>query len=353
MPAGIRTLRSIADLAAAGLLEEAAAPALGAVAERYAVAVTPAIVALIDPGDADDPIARQFIPDARELEQTSDERADPIGDGVHEKLPGLIHRYPDRVLLKLTHACPVYCRFCFRREVVGPSGDGMLSGANLDRAIGYIRDNPAIWEVILTGGDPLMLSSRRIADVTERLADIPHVQVLRWHSRVPVVDPERLTEALADALTKAAAAKGKAVYVGVHANHPRELTDAARDACRRLTRAGVTLVSQTVLLKGINDDLATLDTLFRAFVRLGIRPYYLHHADFAPGTSRFRTSIAEGQALMRQLRGRVSGLALPTYVLDVPGGHGKVPVGPDHADTAKGEVVDIHGQVHRYPPEGK
>ena len=351
MPAALRTLRSIADLAAAGLVDGASAPVLAAVAERYAVALTPAMTALIDPSDVMDPIALQFIPDVRELQQAPNERADPIGDGAHEKVPGLVHRYPDRVLLKVTHVCPVYCRFCFRREVVGPGGDGMLNGADLDRAIAYVAAHPAIWEVILTGGDPLILSTRRIADVTARLADIPHVQVLRWHSRVPVVEPDRVTDELALALIEAATRAGKAVYVGVHVNHPRELTSAARAACKRLTRAGVTLVSQTVLLKGVNDDAAILEVLFRAFVTLGIRPYYLHHADLAPGTSRFRTSIAEGQALMQQLRGRISGLALPTYILDVPGGHGKVPAGPGYVDAARGEVADIHGQTHRYPPE--
>ncbi len=345
-----RTLRTIAELAAAGLVDAAEVAALDAVARRYAVALTPAMAALIDASDPADPIARQFVPDALELLHTPEERADPIGDAVHEKVPGLIHRYPDRVLLKLTHACPVYCRFCFRREVVGPGGDGMLGGADLDRAIAYIAADQAIWEVILTGGDPLILSPRRIADVTARLSEIPHVQVLRWHTRVPVVDPGRVSGAMATALTEAATAKRKAVYVGIHANHPRELTDAARAACRRLSDAGIMLVSQTVLLKGINDDAATLEALFRAFVTLGIRPYYLHHADMAPGTAKFRTGIAEGQALMRQLRGRVSGLALPTYILDVPGGYGKVPAGPCYVDPERGEVRSNGGDVHRYPP---
>ena len=341
MDALAKTARSVADLVAAGLVAEADAPALAAVADRYAVAVTPDMAALIDRADPADPIARQFVPDARELHSAPEERADPIGDAVHEKLPGLIHRYPDRVLLKLTHVCPVYCRFCFRREVVGPGGDPPLAGAALEAALDYITVDPAIWEVILTGGDPLMLSPRRIAEVTQRLSMIPHVQVIRWHSRVPVVDPARVTHELVAALGSAS----KTVYVGIHANHPRELTATARGAIDRLRDAGLGLVSQTVLLRGVNDDAATLAELFRAFVTLGVRPYYLHHPDLAPGTAHFRLTIAEGRALMRQLRGRVSGLALPTYVLDIPGGYGKVPVGPEYLGEGEGTVRDVNGVV--------
>ena len=349
MPTITRTARSIDDLVVSGLVSPSSRAALARVTERYAVALTPAMADLIDRADPADPIARQFVPDARELEQTPDERADPIGDRVHEKVPGLIHRYPDRVLLKLTHTCPVYCRFCFRREVVGPGGEATLAGAALDRAVRYIAETPAIWEVILTGGDPLALSPRRIADVTARLSAIPHVRILRWHTRVPVVDPGRVTAELAAALQS----RVKTVYVGIHANHPRELTATARAACQRLVDADLTLVSQTVLLKGVNADVATLTALFRTFVEMRIRPYYLHHTDLAPGTSRFRVSIEEGQALMRALRGRISGLALPTYILDIPGGHGKVPIGPGYVDPDAGEVRDIAGIAHVYPPDAE
>lgn len=341
-----RTLRAVDDLIASGLVDPAAKAELSRVARRYAVAITPEMVELIDRADPADPIAQQFVPAATELEMQPGEQTDPIGDRVHEKEAGLIHRYPDRVLLKLTHACPVYCRFCFRREVVGPGGEGTLAGEALDAAVAYIAGHPEIWEVIITGGDPLVVSPRRISEVTERLAAIPHVQVMRWHSRVPVVDPTRIDDELIAALRTPA----KAVYVGIHCNHPRELTPAAREAIARLRTAGLTLVSQTVLLKGVNDNAATLEMLFRTFVALGIRPYYLHHADLAPGTARFRTTIAEGQALMRQLRGRVSGLALPTYILDIPGGHGKVPIGPPYVDDDGALVADPSGTIHSYPP---
>lgn len=339
-----KQLRTLADLERAGLVADASASDLQEIARRYAIAITPEMAAIIRRGDAEDPIARQFVPDGRELEQAPTERADPIGDHVHEKLPGLVHRYPDRVLLKVTHACPVYCRFCFRREMVGPGGPPPMAGDLLAQARAYIAARGEIFEVILTGGDPLVLAPRRIAEITQALAGIVHVKVLRWHSRVPVVDPARITSDLVTALQSLDAM----VYVGIHANHPRELTAAARDAIGRLRIAGIGLLSQTVLLRGVNDDAGTLGALFRGLVELGVRPYYLHHADLAPGTAHFRTSIAEGQALMRALRGRVSGLALPTYVLDIPGGFGKVPIGPDYADPAAGTVTDPSGERHDY-----
>jgi lysine 2,3-aminomutase len=344
----VRTLRSIADLCAAGLVPSGAEPGLEPVAARYAVAITPAMAALVDRTDPNDPIARQFVPDARELAHQPEERADPLDEARLSPVPGVVHRYPDRVLLKLTHVCPVYCRFCFRRETVGPGGPQALADAAFDRALGYVAGNPAIWEVILTGGDPLVLSTRRIGEVTRRLSAIETVKVIRWHTRVPVVDPGRVTDELATALRSPA----KAVYVALHANHPRELTTAARAACARLIDAGIVMVSQTVLLRGVNDDAATLAALMRGFVECRIKPYYLHHPDPAPGTGHFRLSIAEGQALMRALRGRLSGLAQPTYVLDIPGGHGKVPVGPGYLDEVGRRVADPQGTSHDYPERG-
>jgi lysine 2,3-aminomutase len=339
------TLRTVEDLRGAGLVAPATAEALRPVVARYATAITPAMAALIDPRDAQDPIARQFIPDIRELEELPGERADPIGDDVHEAVPGVIHRYPDRVLLKLTHSCPIYCRFCFRREMVGPGGKHALDEAALDRALGYIASHTAIFEVILTGGDPLILSPRRLAHVTRRLSMIPHVQILRWHTRVPIVAPDRISPDLIEALT----ATTRPVYIGVHVNHPRELTPAARKAIADLTTAGLSLISQTVLLRGINADAAILEELFRQLVTLRVRPYYLHLADLAPGTGHFRTGIDEARAIMQRLRGRVSGLALPTLVLDIPGGHGKVPIGPDHVLDDGTAVLDNNGRTHPYP----
>ena len=337
-----QTLRSASDLVDAGFVPAAREEALAAVGARYAVAVTPAMAELIDPRDPADPIARQFVPDVRELDTTPQERADPIGDHAKSPVRGVVHRYPDRVLLKVVGVCPVYCRFCFRREMVGPAAEANLTAIELDAALAYIRDHPEIWEVILTGGDPFIMSPRRMEDVSRALGAISHVKVIRWHTRVPVVAPERVTSDLVSALR----ASGKTVYVALHANHARELTDLARAAIARLVEAGVPLVSQTVLLRGINDDVDTLEALMRAFVEARITPYYLHHGDLAPGTAHFRTSIDAGQALMHALRQRLSGLAMPTYVLDIPGGHGKVPIGPEYLDDT-GTVRDPSGNSHR------
>jgi lysine 2,3-aminomutase len=344
-----RALRTPADLVEAGLVAPERLAGIEAVAERYAVAITPAIAGLINRDDPNDPIALQFVPDLAELTTTPEERADPIGDLTHSPVEGIVHRYPDRVLLKAVHVCPVYCRFCFRREMVGPEGLGTLTPEAMDAAIGYIREHTEIWEVILTGGDPLVLSARRLSEMMARLADIAHVKVVRFHTRVPVVEPERVDDKLIAALK----ASGKATYLAVHANHPRELTDVARAAIGRLADAGVVLLSQTVLLRGINDDPETLAALMRGFVECRVRPYYLHHPDLAPGTSHFRVSIDEGQALVAGLRGRISGLAQPTYVLDIPGGHGKAPLMASNVRTVSEGcymVSDWRGSEHRYPP---
>ena len=343
-------LRSIDALIAQGFVPPARRDALQQVATRYAVSVTPAMAALIDAGDVADPIARQFVPDVAELVTLPQELADPIGDAAHSPVEGVVHRYPDRALLKLVHACPVYCRFCFRREMVGPGGDA-LTGEKLDAALAYLAATPAIWEVIMTGGDPLILSGRRIREVARRLAAIPHIKVSRWHTRVPMVQPERVTTDYARALR----VPGKASYVAIHANHPREFTAEACAALARLADAGHVLISQSVLLKGVNANVETLAALMRAFVENRVKPYYLHHPDLAPGTSHFRLSLAEGQALVKRLRGHLSGLCQPTYILDIPGGAGKVPVsasslGCGPADGVVVTVEDRHGERHRYPP---
>jgi len=341
-----RKLTSADDLIAAGLAPATARDALREVGARYAISLTPAIADLIAPDDPNDPIARQFLPDARELQTHPAERSDPIGDRIKSPAPGIVHRYPDRVLLKIASVCPVYCRFCFRREMVGPNNGETLSAAEFDAALAYIRATSGIWEVILTGGDPLILSPRRIRHVTEALSEIPHVKVLRWHTRVPVVDPLRITRDLVEALR----ATRKTVFVGLHINHARELTADARAAIAKLIDAGMPLVSQTVLLKGVNDDADTLEALMRALVEIRVKPYYLHHGDLAPGTAHFRTTIATGQAVMRELRRRLSGLALPTYVLDLPGAHGKIPLEAyaSAADPGRTRIRDARDQQHIY-----
>ena len=345
-----RTLHAT-DLIAAGLVEPARDEGIRRVAERFSVALTAEVAALIDPTDPVDPIAAQFIPSEAELAVAAEELADPIGDERWSPVPGIVHRYPDRVLLKATTLCPVYCRFCFRRETVGKR-PGILERPALERAFDYVRQRPEIWEVIVTGGDPFLLSPRRVAYLVRRLDQIPHLGVIRFHTRVPVVDPSRVRRALVEAL-----AAEKAVYVVVHANHPRELTRTVKEALSRLNRAGIPLLSQTVLLRGVNDNATVLEALFRGLVAMRVKPYYLHHPDLARGTGHFRTGISAGQRLVRSLRGRISGLCQPTYVLDIPGGYGKVPIAPCAVSPSEAGgwiVEDSAGIRHLYPadPEG-
>jgi len=342
------SLHSVGDLVGAGLVSPDERDTLNRVASRYAVALTPTVRGLIDPSDPADPIALQYVPTAAELIETTDERADPIGDHAHSPVEGIVHRYSDRVLLKVVHVCPVYCRFCFRREMVGPQGDGSLTPGQLENALRYIASHAEIWEVILTGGDPLILSPRRLRDIMTALAAIPHVRIVRIHSRVPAVDPQRISPELIDALK----ASGKTVFVALHANHPREMSQPVRDACTRLIDAGIAMVSQSVLLKGVNDDPDILAELMRTFVEARVKPYYLHHPDMAPGTGHFRLSLAEGQAIMKALRSKVSGLCIPTYILDLPGGHGKVSVGDgmlSEIEPGRYAVLDRHNALHHYP----
>ncbi len=343
MKSAVKTLRTPVELAEAKLTGGNRLAALNKVAARYAVAITPAIAELINPDDPADPIARQFVPDPRELDLRPEENVDPIGDDTHSPVEGIVHRYPDRVLLKLVNACAVYCRFCFRREMVGP-GRGVLSRAALAAALDYIGARPQIWEVILTGGDPLIVSPRRLKDVVTRLAAIEHVKVIRVHTRIPVAAPERVTTSLVRALRC-----GKASFVVLHVNHPRELTADVRTACARFIDAGIPMLSQSVLLRGVNDDVSTLGALMRALVESRIKPYYLHHADLAPGTAYLRTSLAEGQDVMRTLHGRYSGLCQPHYVLDIPGGFGKSPVGPNYLSADGSAIEDFNGRRHAYP----
>lgn len=316
-----RTIRDARGLAEAGLIPPGAQAAAARVAERYAIAVTPHVAGLMDAADPADPIARQYIPDAAELVTAPGEMDDPTADGPFTPVKGVVHRYPDRALLKPLLACPVYCRFCFRREMVGPDG-GVLSEAELEAALAWFEGTPAVREAVLTGGDPFMLSARRLGAILARLGAVPHIETLRVHTRVPVADPARVDEALVGALRGA----GKPVYVAVHANHAREFSGAALPALARLAEAGVVLLGQSVLLRGVNDSAAALEDLVRAMVRARVRPYYLHALDPAPGVARFAVPDAEGVALVEGLRGRVPGFAVPVFVRERPNGGGKRPV---------------------------
>jgi lysine 2,3-aminomutase len=313
-----RPIRDAAGLVEAGLLEPGLEAEVAALSRRYAISLTPAVQALI--ASPDDPVGLQYVPSPDEAVTQPWEEADPTADAAHSPVKGVVHRYPDRALLKPLLACPVYCRFCFRREAVGPDG-GLLTEVELEAALQWFARTDAVREAILTGGDPLMLSPRRLGMILGRLAALPHIEIIRLHSRVPVADPGRVTAALVAAL-----GQDKPVYLGVHANHEREFSPAAAEALARLAQAGIPLLGQSVLLRGVNSSAGALEALFRAMLRHRVKPYYLHQQDRAPGTARFEVPEAEGLALMAALRGRVSGLAQPTYVRETPGGGGKVPV---------------------------
>jgi lysine 2,3-aminomutase len=323
MPDGLltpkrQTIREVPGLIAAGLAPPETRFALDEVAARYAIAIPPALRDLIETPDG--PIGRQFIPTAAELFTAPHESADPVADEALSPVKGIVHRYPDRALLKPLLACPVYCRFCFRREQVGPDG-GVLTEAELLTAYAYIAAHPEIREVILTGGDPLILSSRRLGDMLRRLSTMPHVEVLRIHTRAPVADPALITDDLAAALDIAAP-----LFIALHANHARELNPAVTRALQKLQRRGIPILGQTVLLAVVNDSEAALGDLFRAMLRARIKPYYLHQLDAAPGTSHFHVPVERGREILKNLRGTISGTALPTYIYDRPGGLGKVPL---------------------------
>jgi len=336
-------ITTIPQLVAAGLAAPDQAAVLEDVAQEFRVLISPEMQGAMGAKG----VARQFLPDPRELVIHPEELHDPIGDRAHEPVPGLTHRYPDRAILHLTQTCAVYCRFCFRRETVGDAGT--LPDAALEAVFAYLAATPAIREVILTGGDPMVLSPRRLGAVIARLAGLGTLDAIRIHTRVPVVAPERITSAMLAALRV-----DVPVWLVVHTNHADELTPDARAALGRLADAGVPLLSQTVLLRGVNDTPEALEALFRALYRLRVKPYYLHHCDLARGAGHFRTTIAQGQAIMAALRGRLSGAALPTYVLDIPGGHGKVPIGPGY--LAQGQdgwtVTDPQGRTHTYRDPG-
>lgn len=334
--------------------DQAPDPALKQVAEKYNVGITAAVMDTIKT-DANgkhikhDPVALQYMPDTRELVETPDERFDPIGDIPHSPVKGIVHRHKDRVLFMPTSTCAVYCRYCFRKEKLG-AGEYALKKADIEQALDYIENTKDIWEVILTGGDPLVLSAKRLKYILDRLEAIEHVAVIRIHSRVPVAAPDKITDEMCAALKTR-----KALYMAVHVNHAQEISSAAEDALFKLHQSGCVLLSQTVLLKKINDNADTLEALFRKLVSIRVKPYYLHHADKTLGTSHFRTTIKEGQHITQELRKNASGLCQPTYILDIPGGHGKIPVARTYirqngqcSNEKSWNVLDHQDQWHHY-----
>ena len=288
---------------------------------EYQYALTDEMAAAMTDTPAD-PIAAQFIPDARELDIAASELSDPIGDAPHSPLPSLVHRYPNRVLWKISPVCAVYCRFCFRKEHIGRRGRALHQHEIADVAA-YLAAHHEVEEVILSGGDPLTLSNKKLQQNLAALRELPHIRRLRIHSRIPVVQPARIDGALLDLLT----ALPQSLHVVIHTNHSAELTANARAALHRLRARGAMLYSQTVLLKGVNADAATLANLMNDLLDCGVKPYYLHHLALARGTGHYRVSLDEGRAIVAALRRRLSGIAMPTYIVEIPGGDGKIPVG--------------------------
>lgn len=296
-----------------------------AMAAGLPISITPYYLALCDPSDPDCPIRRQCIPRAEEAIAVQGDMRDPLGEEAHQVAPHLIQRYPDRVLLIATDRCGVYCRFCTRSRLVGDGG-GARSMAALEPAFAWIEAHPEVRDVIISGGDPCVMSTERLARLLRRIREIDHVDYVRLATRAPVTLPQRITEDLASAIRES----HDSTWIMTHFNHPKELTEEARAACARLVDAGLPVMNQTVLLRGVNDDEHTLEALFRGLVRSRVRPYYLLQMDPVGGTGHLRTPIRRGIELMAALQGRVSGIALPKLIVDTPGGLGKVPIGPNY-----------------------
>jgi lysine 2,3-aminomutase len=298
------------------------------------ISITPYYLALCHPTDPTCPIRRQCIPRAEEAIATKGDLRDPLGEEAHEVAPHLIQRYPDRVLLIATDRCGVYCRFCTRSRLVGDGG-GARSMASLEPAFAWIEAHPEIHDVILSGGDPCLMSTERIGRLLRRIRKIAHVDYVRLATRAPVTLPQRITAELCMAIRES----HERTWVMTHFNHPKELTEEARVACARLADAGLPVMNQTVLLRGVNDATDTLEALFRGLVRSRVRPYYLMQMDPVGGTGHLRTRLGRGVELMAALQGRLSGIALPKLIVDAPGGLGKVPIGPNYVASAKDGVT--------------
>lgn len=304
---------------------------------------------LIDYDNPADPVSLQFLTDIdKESIIMSEEIGDPIGDDRCSKIKGIIHRYPDRALLIPKEDCLVTCRFCFRKWKL-PHEKTELTNEELEAALDYIRSDEKIWEVVLSGGEPLATSEEKLEYIIEELNAIEHIGVIRIHTRLPIVDPNLVTEKTIQLLKK-----GKPVFIVIHCNNEKEITEDVKKCCALLVDSGIPLLSQTALLKGVNSTAEDLEKLFRKLINIRVKPYYLHHCDLVEGTGHFRTTIKEGQALMQQIRGRVSGICQPTYVLDIPNGYGKVPIGPNYVKFGAEDqmiVTDYEGVQHQYPPQ--
>jgi lysine 2,3-aminomutase len=313
------------------------------VVDKYPMRINPYFLSLVK--KADDPLGKQVIPDVAELEQEIFLTPDPLWEEPQSPVPNLIHRYPDRVVFMVSNQCAIYCRHCMRKRRLGQKKQ--VSESDVSEGIAYIRSNPAVRDVILSGGDPLMLSNDRIENILSQIRQIPHVQIIRIHTRIPCAMPRRVDEDLAGMLKQF-----HPLYMNIQFNHPDEITPMSEAACGVLADAGIPLGSQTVLLKGVNDDPQVMMALMQQLLAIRVRPYYLHHADAVEGTRHFRSSIKMGLEIMRHLRGRLSGIGVPQYMIDLPGGGGKVPLLPEYVveeGPREMKVRNFEGEVFTYP----
>ncbi len=316
-----------------------------ATVRKLAMAVTPHYFNLIDGNDPECPIRRQIIPRQEEMEYAPHELADPCGEDKDMVAPGLVHRYPDRVLFLITDRCAAYCRYCTRSRIVSGVGEQELE-VDFDEAIAYLKEHTEVRDVLLSGGDPLLFSDGKLQALLRRLREIPHIEIVRIGSRVPIFLPQRITPELCAMLREF-----HPLWINVHVNHPRELTTEVRDALGRLSDAGIPLGNQAVLLKGVNDDAETLKTLFQKLIRARVRPYYLYQCDLIQGTNHLRVPVARGLELMDQIRGHTTGFAVPQYVVDGPGGGGKIPLNPEYIVSRNGDRIILRnykGDLYEY-----
>jgi len=312
----------------------------------FRMAITPYYASLIDPNDPNDPIRKQAVPSILETRVDENDLGDPLGEMADSPVPHVVHRYPDRVLLLVTLQCAMYCRHCTRRRAVGEE-DKPITEAQLQKAIAYIRAHKEIRDVLISGGDPLTMSTEKLEHIISSLRAIDHVEIIRIGTRVPVVLPMRITAELTDMLRKY-----HPIWINTHFNHPNELTPESARACAAIVDAGIPLGNQTVLLRGVNDDAGTMKRLLLGLVKMRVRPYYLYQCDLSCGIGHFRTRVEVGIDIMHQLTGNISGYALPKYVIDAPGGGGKIPVGYDYVvskDDREVVLENYRGQRYRYP----
>jgi lysine 2,3-aminomutase len=314
--------------------------------QKLALAITPYFFNLIDRNDPDCPVRRQVIPRGGEMVVSEEEMLDSLGEDAHSPVPGLVHRYPDRVLFLVTDRCAAYCRYCTRSRLVSNAQDYNFH-PEYERGLRYIEAHPEVRDVLLSGGDPLLLSDRKLDHLLGRLRAIKHVEFIRIGSRIPVFLPQRITPELCEVFKRHGP-----IWMSIHVNHPKECTQELKDACDRLAFAGVPLGNQSVLLRGVNDDAEVMRALVHRLLRMRVRPYYLYQMDLITGGSHFKVDVRKGIEIIRALRGHTTGYAVPQYVIDAPGGGGKVPINPEYIERiTEDEVVfkNYEGETFRYP----